>query len=89
METVDAPVFPECLDGQHACPPEDCGGPDGYINLVHALYDKGHPDHAHYTEWIGGPFDPFEFDAEETNSLLKATFRPRKPRKKGPGPRPI
>jgi hypothetical protein len=28
-----------CLDGQGACPPEDCGGPPGYADLLAALAD--------------------------------------------------
>jgi hypothetical protein len=35
-----------CLDGANACPPEDCGGAGGYEELLLALADPGHEDHA-------------------------------------------
>lgn len=61
---------PRCLAGRRACPPEDCGGPNGYTDLLDALADPDHPDHMELTEWLGGPFDPDEFDLDETNQLL-------------------
>ncbi len=82
VEVPDTPVVPECLAGQHACPPEDCGGPDGYVNLVMALHDPRHPDHDHYREWMNEPFDPFAFDLASTNKMLKSAFKPRTPRKR-------
>jgi hypothetical protein len=33
---------PVCIEGGRACPPEDCGGPDGYTELLEALKDSGH-----------------------------------------------
>lgn len=54
--------FPVCLEGERACPPEDCGGWPGYANLLEALGDKKHAEHESMMEWIGGWFDPEEFD---------------------------
>jgi hypothetical protein len=31
--------FAVCLDGANACPPEDCGGPGGYEELLRVLAD--------------------------------------------------
>jgi hypothetical protein len=44
------------------CPPEDCGGPRGYAELIEAITDPEHERHKDLTEWIGDDFDP---DADE------------------------
>lgn len=62
--------YPRCLKGKRACPPEDCGGAWGYEDLLKALADKNHPDHEMYLEWLGGEFDPEEFDLEWINEML-------------------
>lgn len=36
---------PGCVDGAGTCPPEDCGGPHGYAELLDALADRRHPEH--------------------------------------------
>ena len=60
-----------CLDGANACPPEDCGGSGGYEELLLALANPNHEDHAELLEWIGGPFDPTAFDIVATNVALQ------------------
>jgi hypothetical protein len=62
---------PVCLAGANACPPDDCGGIHGYHNLVEALANPKHPDHAHLKEWIGGKWDAARFDLAEINRDLK------------------
>jgi hypothetical protein len=66
------PAFkrPVCLAGAMACPPEDCGGVWGYHNLLQALADPKHDGHADLSEWIGGKWDPEEFDLQQTNAAL-------------------
>ena len=32
-----ATVYPECIAGEGACPPEDCGGPGGFAELKELL----------------------------------------------------
>ena len=46
------------------CPPEDCGGPWGYADLLEAIKDPKHERHAELTEWIGDDFDPHDDEAE-------------------------
>ena len=60
-----------CLAGENACPPEDCGGPGGYEELLHVLGDPAHEDHDHFTEWVGGSFDPASFDLVAVNVALQ------------------
>jgi hypothetical protein len=60
---------PVCEEGEHRCPPEDCGGPCSYPEMLDAARDAKHPDHAHWKEWLGD-FDPFHFPREEINKTL-------------------
>jgi len=63
--------YPICLTGKRACPPEDCGGIWGYGDLLEAIQDPAHPEHEEMLEWLGGSFDPEEFDVDIVNQRLK------------------
>jgi Plasmid pRiA4b ORF-3-like protein len=63
--------YPVCLDGKRACPPEDCGGPHGYANLLSVLADADHPEHAAAAAWVPDGFDPKKFDLAATNRRLR------------------
>ncbi len=60
-----------CLDGQNACPPEDCGGVPGYAELLEVLADPDHEDHTQFQQWVGGAFDPAVFDLAGVNVALQ------------------
>lgn len=60
----DGAAYPRCLDGAGACPPEDVGGLPGYAEFRQAIADRRHPEHEAMLEWVGGPFDPGDFDPE-------------------------
>jgi len=55
----------------HNCPPEDCGGVWGYANFLEAIGDPNHQEHEEFLEWIGGEFDPEEFDLDLVNEILE------------------
>ena len=63
--------YPICLDGQRACPPEDCGGPWGYSELLEVLKGKNSKKKKELVDWLGYEFDPEEFNADEVNDLLQ------------------
>lgn len=63
--------FAVCIDGQDACPPEDCGGVGGYAELLESLADPGHSDHDRAVQWVGGSFDPTSFDLVSANVALQ------------------
>ncbi len=63
-------TYPRCVSGRRACPPEDCGGPPGYANLLEALTDSAHPRHTELADWFGDGFDPEAFDPEAVNAWL-------------------
>lgn len=74
VKVVDAspsPGFFACTGGARACPPEDCGGPHGYAELLEILADPGHPERDERLGWLGGPFDPEAFDREAVTKRLK------------------
>jgi Plasmid pRiA4b ORF-3-like protein len=59
------------LDGDRACPPDDVGGVPGYAEFVEAMGDPHHEEHEDYVEWVGGTFDPAEFDLAGANALCQ------------------
>jgi hypothetical protein len=61
-------LYPVCIGGARACPPEDCGGPLGYERLLEALEND---DDDELVSWVGGFFDPAGFDVNRTNQALR------------------
>lgn len=65
--------YPVCIAGKRSAPPEDCGGIWGYAELVEAILDPDHPEHEDLLDWVGGDFDPEEFDLVAINRELGRT----------------
>lgn len=63
--------YPLCIEGERACPPEECGGPWGYADYLAAIRDPQHEKHESMLEWIGGRFDPDEFDVKKATKAMK------------------
>jgi hypothetical protein len=63
--------YPICVEGARACPPEDVGGVWGYSGFVEAIADPGHEEHESYLEWVGGSFDPEEFDPAKATREMR------------------
>ncbi|PJA10433.1 hypothetical protein COX68_00370 [Candidatus Falkowbacteria bacterium CG_4_10_14_0_2_um_filter_41_15] len=57
--------YPICLAGKRACPPEDCGGPWGYGDMLAILKNPKHEEYNEILEWLGGGFDAEEFNINE------------------------
>jgi hypothetical protein len=53
--------YPRCTGGERRGPPEDVGGPYGYLQFLEALSNPRHEDHRMYKEWIGVPWDAEDF----------------------------
>jgi hypothetical protein len=66
-----------CLEGAGACPPEDCGGIGGYMNLLKVLKNPKHREHKRMKQWLGRPFDPEAFDVAKINKFLGKLKWPR------------
>jgi hypothetical protein len=60
-----------CVAGDRNCPPEDCGGPQGFAELLNALGDANHPEHYDIRGWVGEDFAPEYFAADEINRKLR------------------
>lgn len=72
LEAEKGGHYPVCIKGKRACPPEDVGGIWGYENFLEAIHNPDHEEHDEYLEWIGGEFDPEEFDLEAINEALQS-----------------
>lgn len=85
----DDGLGPRLLAGERACPPEDCGGPWGYAELLKTLADPGHPKYEELREWAGD-FDPERFDFEAAAKAVAKSVRrkSRANRKQGEPARP-
>lgn len=59
-----------CTGGRRAGPPDDCGGPWGYENLLAAIAGPTHPEHEELLEWLGGPLDPEAFDVGAVDRMV-------------------
>jgi hypothetical protein len=68
-------LYPRCVDGARAGPPEDCGGPPGYGELLAILADPTHERFAEMRAWAGAHFQPETFDLRATNRILELAFR--------------
>jgi len=74
---TSTPPSAVCLAGSRACPPEDCGGIWGYVELLRALKNRKHPEHKSMKEWLGRPFDAESFDVANANHWLRKLKWPR------------
>jgi len=74
LENVTEPVpdiyYPLCVDGARECPPEDCGGPQGYKEMIEAVKDPSSPHHRFFKALFPEGMDPEYFDKELINDFL-------------------
>ncbi|MBU4535485.1 MAG: plasmid pRiA4b ORF-3 family protein [Euryarchaeota archaeon] len=58
-------TYPQCIKGKRACPPEDCGGVGGYLEMLDTLKDPKHEEYEETVEWLGEDFNPEHFNPED------------------------
>lgn len=63
-----------CIKGKRACPPEDCGGPWGYENLLEQLKNPGNEEYDELVEWLEEDFDSEQCVLPDINELLQDAF---------------
>jgi hypothetical protein len=66
--------YPLCLEGCRAAPPEDCGGPWGFADLLRVLADPDPERDGELLEWLG-PFDPEAFDLKKATQSMRQWAR--------------
>ena len=59
---ADDSVYPACIAGRGACPPEDCGGSYRFAELKELLAGPPSAEREEMLEWAGGDYDPARFD---------------------------
>ena len=57
--------YPRCLGGARRCPQEDCGGVSGYEDVLIVMRDPTHEEYEERLQWLGGRFDPEQFDPKK------------------------
>lgn len=65
---TDYPIF---IDGERTAPPEDVGGPPGFMDFVEAMAKPRHPQRKDLVRWYGGPFNPVDFGAEQIAESIR------------------
>ena len=71
LEKDQSKKYPICLEGERACPPEDCGSIPGYYNLIKIRKNKKHPQYEELiVEWLGEDYDPELFIVDWVNAKL-------------------
>ena len=76
LSSSEPVAVPRCTAGEGSCPPEDCGGIDGYGYLLEVIADKAHPRHNEMLELVGDEFDPKRFDCAEINRRIETLWGP-------------
>jgi hypothetical protein len=69
---ADDGVYPACVAGEGACPPEDCGGSYGFAEFKELLAGPPSAEREEMLEWAGGGYDPARFDLAAANSAVAA-----------------
>ena len=81
--------YPHCIMAIGDAPMEDCGGPDGFRQVLAVLKDKKHPEHQETLEWIrfdlvatvgcgADQYDDTEYPSENDVSLAWITYAARR-----------
>ena len=70
-------VYPQILDGEGNCPPEDVGGPIGYANFLEVMEDPQNEEHEHLKNWAASQ-GYSAFDPTFTNQLMQSILKLKK-----------
>jgi len=84
-EPAPGAAYPRLIEASGRCPPEDVGGPWGYVEYLEVLCNPNHERHTEMVEWRGSDFDPKVVDVpgieKELAKLAKRWSRPKSNRR--------
>jgi hypothetical protein len=72
LEATEDGIYPACVAGAGACPPEDCGGAYGFAELKETLAGPPSAERDAAVEWTGAEYDPARFDLAAANVAVAA-----------------
>jgi hypothetical protein len=64
-------VYPTCLAGEGAGPPEDCGGVEAFHDMLACLKEPDTDLGREWLEWVGPDYDPKQCDPAKLNKSLR------------------
>jgi hypothetical protein len=67
---ADGALYPACVAGEGACPPEDCGGSYGFAELKALLAGPPSTEREEMLEWAGDEYDPSRFDLAAASAAV-------------------
>jgi hypothetical protein len=65
-------VYPACIAGEGACPPEDSGGVYGFAELKEVRAGPSSDERAEMLEWLEDDYDPARFDLAAASAAVAA-----------------
>ena len=68
----DDKIYPACIAGEGACPPEDSGGAYGFEQLKELLAGPPSEERDEMREWAGDDYDPARFDLAAADAAVAA-----------------
>jgi hypothetical protein len=63
--------YPRCTGGARAGPPEDCGGPEAYQDMLECIREPDTELGREWLEWLGPDYDPGACDLARINLALR------------------
>lgn len=63
-------TYPQCLAGERAGPPEDCGGLEAFHDMLDCLKDPKTDLAREWLSWLGPDYDPARCDPAKINQAL-------------------
>lgn len=64
-------VYPRCVAGERAGPPEDCGGVEAYHDMLACIQEPNTDLGREWIDWLGPQHDVERCDLEAINKALK------------------